>query len=56
MRYLTPEEKIVRFLRWITLFTGIMALCAVVCSALFVWTCLVAVGDFAETLRGLEGM
>ena len=56
MRYLTPEEKTVQLLRWIALFTGILAVCVVLCSALFVWTCSVAVGSFAGTLRGLEGM
>ena len=56
MRYLTPEEQVVRLLRWIALFTGILAACLVVCSTLFVWMCSVAVGSFAEVLRGLEGM
>ncbi|MDE2921275.1 MAG: hypothetical protein OYL92_10420 [Acidobacteriota bacterium] len=40
MSLLYPEQQqIVRLLRWIALFTGILAMCAVVCSALFVWAC-----------------
>ncbi len=40
MSLLYPEQQqIVRLLRWIALFTGILAMFAVVCSALFVWAC-----------------
>lgn len=40
MSLLYPEQQqIVRLLRWIALFTGILAMFVVVCSALFVWAC-----------------
>jgi len=40
MSLLYPEQQqIVRLLRWIALFTGILAMFAVACSALLVWTC-----------------
>ncbi len=40
MSLLYPEQQqIVRLLRWIALFTGILAAFVVVCSALFVWAC-----------------
>ncbi len=39
MTLLYPEQQqVVRLLRWIALFTGILAVFAVVCSAFFVWT------------------
>lgn len=40
MSLLYPEQQqVVRLLRWIALFTGILAMFVVVCSALFVWAC-----------------
>ena len=40
MTLLYPEQQqVVRLLRWIALFTGILAMFVVVCSALFVWAC-----------------
>jgi len=45
----------VRLLRWIALFTGILAAFVVVCSALFVWTCSES-GSIAEALLGPAGM
>jgi low affinity Fe/Cu permease len=40
MSLLYPEQQqIVRLLRWIALFTGVLAMFVVVCSALFVWAC-----------------
>lgn len=40
MNLLYPEQQqVVRLLRWIALFTGILAMFVVVCSALFVWAC-----------------
>ena len=50
----SEQQQIVRLLRWITLFTGIVAAFVVVCSALFVWTC--SESSIAETLRGPAGM
>ena len=40
MSLLYPEQQqVVRLLRWIAMFTGVLALFVVVCSALFVWAC-----------------
>ena len=40
MNLLYPEQQqVVRLLRWIALFTGVLAMFVVVCSALFVWAC-----------------
>ena len=40
MSLLYPEQQqVVRLLRWIALFTGILAMFVVVCSALLVWAC-----------------
>lgn len=40
MSLLYPEQQqVVRLLRWIALFTGVLAMFVVVCSALFVWAC-----------------
>ena len=51
MSLLYPEQQqIVRLLRWISLFTGILAMFVVVCSALFVWTCAEGI-DVVELLR-----
>lgn len=56
MSLLYPEQQqIVRLLRWIALFTGILAMFVVVCSALFVWTCSEGI-SIVETLREPEGM
>lgn len=55
MSLLYPEQQqIVRLLRWIALFTGILAMFAVACSALLVWTCSEGIG-IVETLREVEG-
>jgi len=52
---LYPEQQqIVRLLRWIALFTGILAMFVVVCSALFVWTCSEGI-SLVEALREPEG-
>jgi len=52
---LYPEQQqIVRLLRWIALFTGILAMFVVVCSALFVWTCSEGI-SIVEVLRDAEG-
>ncbi len=56
MSLLYPEQQqIVRLLRWIALFTGILAMFAVACAALFVWACSEGV-SLVETLRDAEGM
>lgn len=40
MSLLYPEQQqVVRLLRWTALFTGVLAMFVVVCSALFVWAC-----------------
>ena len=55
MSLLYPEQQqIVRLLRWIALFTGILAMFAVACSALFVWACTEGI-SLVEALRDPEG-
>jgi len=51
----SEQQQMVRLLRWIALFTGILAAFVVVCSALFVWTCSES-GSIAEALLGPAGM
>lgn len=56
MSLLYPEQQqIVRLLRLIALFTGILAMFVVACSALFVWTCSEGV-SIGELLREPAGM
>ena len=52
---LYPEQQqIVRLLRWIAVFTGILAMFVVVCSALFVWTCSEGI-SIVQVLQDPEG-
>jgi low affinity Fe/Cu permease len=51
----SEQQQMVRLLRWIALFTGILAAFVVVCSALFVWTCAEGINSVAEALRGPAG-
>ncbi|MXZ37920.1 MAG: hypothetical protein F4Z19_06620 [Holophagales bacterium] len=56
MSLLYPEQQqIVRLLRWIAVFTGILAMFVVVCSVLFVWACAEGV-SVVELLGEPEGM
>jgi len=51
----SEQQQLVRILRWIALFTGIVAAFVVVCSALFVWTCVEGTNSIVETMRLPEG-